>query len=205
MDEFQNTNPIQTYILSEIKKFRIETKLPVGFTIDAGPNIHLLYPGEIKDEVNNWIKKQLPDYWNENKLIFDNEQAILDVYQKYQKLIFAHPVSETEALEVKHDLSQIDKHKADLNEDLIVEKLDRLSQMIEDTKTSLPSEFVKVWDENLKLQKKSSVTGKFKLVIPIIPKIFTYEKEMPYNLVEEFKQMRKDFKNGHYFLYPKTI
>ena len=140
-----------------------------------------------------------------NKLIFDNEQAILDVYQKYQKLIFAHPVSETEALEVKHDLSQIDKHKADLNEDLIVEKLDRLSQMIEDTKTSLPSEFVKVWDENLKLQKKSSVTGKFKLVIPIIPKIFTYEKEMPYNLVEEFKQMRKDFKNGHYFLYPKTI
>ncbi len=63
--------PDSLKILSEIRHFRNESKLPIAFTIDAGPNIHLLYPGEIKNDVNDWIQKQLPEYWDENKLIFD--------------------------------------------------------------------------------------------------------------------------------------
>jgi diphosphomevalonate decarboxylase len=63
--------PESLFIISELKKFRSESKLPVTFTIDAGPNIHLLYPENIKEEVKSWIQKELPVYWNERKLIFD--------------------------------------------------------------------------------------------------------------------------------------
>ncbi len=63
--------PDSLHVLSEIRQFRNESKLPIAFTIDAGPNIHLLYPEEIKNDVNNWIQKKLPSYWIEKKLIFD--------------------------------------------------------------------------------------------------------------------------------------
>jgi len=63
--------PDSLNILSEIRQFSKESQLPLAFTIDAGPNIHLLYPAEIKNEVNSWIQKKLPHYWSEQKLIFD--------------------------------------------------------------------------------------------------------------------------------------
>lgn len=63
--------PESVKILSLIKTFRKETKLPLAFTIDAGPNIHLLYPKEIQDKVCDWIHAELPEYWKEKKLIFD--------------------------------------------------------------------------------------------------------------------------------------
>ena len=142
-----------------------------------------------------------------NKLIFENEQTIVETYQRFQKNIFINHKSKTESQdqsEVSNALAEIDAHKDKLDETAILDKIDALTRIIEDTRVNLPTEFVQAWDNNLKLQKKSTVTGKFKLVIPIIPKVFTYEKEMPYNLVDEFKQMRTDFKNGHYFLYPKA-
>lgn len=63
--------PESLHVISEIKKFAKESKLPVTFTIDAGPNIHLLYPKEIKSEVEQWLQIQIPDYWKSNKFIFD--------------------------------------------------------------------------------------------------------------------------------------
>ncbi len=38
-------------IINSIRKFRTETKIPVCFTLDAGPNVHVLYPKEFKDQV----------------------------------------------------------------------------------------------------------------------------------------------------------
>ncbi len=45
--------------ISRIRRFRKEQKLPVYFTLDAGPNIHLLYPEEIQDRVGEFKKEQL--------------------------------------------------------------------------------------------------------------------------------------------------
>lgn len=45
--------------IDEIRKFRKESALPLYFTLDAGPNLHLLYPESIKIEVNKLIDSKL--------------------------------------------------------------------------------------------------------------------------------------------------
>lgn len=51
--------PESLWLIDEIKKFREKEKIPVCFTIDAGPNIHLLYPKTYKIPVCHWIDKVL--------------------------------------------------------------------------------------------------------------------------------------------------
>jgi diphosphomevalonate decarboxylase len=63
--------PESLHLISEIQQFRYETQLPLCFTIDAGPNLHLLFPEEILEDINQWIRRQLPDYWNHKKIIMD--------------------------------------------------------------------------------------------------------------------------------------
>jgi diphosphomevalonate decarboxylase len=46
-------------MINRIRSYRADTKLPVYFTLDAGPNIHLLYPDDIFLEVNDFVKTQL--------------------------------------------------------------------------------------------------------------------------------------------------
>jgi diphosphomevalonate decarboxylase len=46
-------------MIERIKNFRNETKVPVYFTLDAGPNIHLLYPLEYSKAVLDFIKNEL--------------------------------------------------------------------------------------------------------------------------------------------------
>jgi diphosphomevalonate decarboxylase len=67
--------PESLHVISEIKKFANDSGLPLTFTIDAGPNIHMLYPEEIKKEIHHWLQKQFPEYWNEHKFIFDHTGA----------------------------------------------------------------------------------------------------------------------------------
>ena len=43
-------------LINEIRAFREETKIPLCFTLDAGPNVHLLYPENEADKVENYIK-----------------------------------------------------------------------------------------------------------------------------------------------------
>ncbi len=55
-------------IIHKLRAFRNEKRLPVCFTIDAGPNIHILYPSEIKKEVNSFVLNELSQlceaqYW----------------------------------------------------------------------------------------------------------------------------------------------
>lgn len=47
--------------INEIKQFRREKNLPVYFTLDAGPNIHLLYPHDCVAEVEK-LKIELSQY-----------------------------------------------------------------------------------------------------------------------------------------------
>ncbi|MFK7808091.1 MAG: diphosphomevalonate/mevalonate 3,5-bisphosphate decarboxylase family protein [Saprospiraceae bacterium] len=46
-------------MIEAIRSFRAETNLHIYFSLDAGPNIHLLYPDEIKKEAQAFIQEQL--------------------------------------------------------------------------------------------------------------------------------------------------
>ena len=58
-------------ILNEIRAFRNETKIPLCFTLDAGPNVHLLYPESEAEKVEHFIKENLASYCVDNKWIAD--------------------------------------------------------------------------------------------------------------------------------------
>ena len=59
-------------IINEIRGFREETKIPLCFTLDAGPNVHLLYPESEAEKVEHFIKDHLATYCVENKWIADH-------------------------------------------------------------------------------------------------------------------------------------
>ncbi len=51
--------PDSLRLIEEIKNFRATTKIPACFTIDAGPNIHLLYPKSHEVAVRRFIDEKL--------------------------------------------------------------------------------------------------------------------------------------------------
>lgn len=62
--------PNSILIINRIKEFRESTGLNLGFTIDAGPNIHLLYFEKDKEEVLPFIES-LRQYCEKGRIIFD--------------------------------------------------------------------------------------------------------------------------------------
>lgn len=58
-------------IIDEILNFRKDTGLPVCYTLDAGPNLHLLYPDSCSKEVHTFIEENLKNYCFDNKYIDD--------------------------------------------------------------------------------------------------------------------------------------
>ncbi len=64
--------PATLRMIEKIRTYRDETKLPVYFTLDAGPNIHLLYPKKIAAKVNYFIQAELAELCEEGRLIKDN-------------------------------------------------------------------------------------------------------------------------------------
>jgi diphosphomevalonate decarboxylase len=64
--------PSTLSMIEKIRRFREETKLPVYFTLDAGPNIHLLYPNNIKRKVDTFIFDELEQHCEQGKMIHDN-------------------------------------------------------------------------------------------------------------------------------------
>jgi len=60
--------------LDLIRRIRIARNhgLPVFFTIDAGPNIHLIYSESVKEKALAFIHADLSDICPENKIIFDS-------------------------------------------------------------------------------------------------------------------------------------
>ena len=59
-------------LINEIRAFREETKIPLCFTLDAGPNVHLLYPESEAKKVDGFIKNKLVHYCDENRWIADH-------------------------------------------------------------------------------------------------------------------------------------
>jgi diphosphomevalonate decarboxylase len=69
-------------IINKIWKFRSETKIPVCFTLDAGANVHVLYPENVRVETLQFIKDELVGYCQNGQYICDEigygSQLLLD-------------------------------------------------------------------------------------------------------------------------------
>jgi len=56
-------------LIEAIWAFRRETKLPLYFTLDAGPNLHLIYPDSYKAKIQAFVNEVLSPYCE--RIIFD--------------------------------------------------------------------------------------------------------------------------------------
>ena len=57
--------------IEKIRDFREETKHPLYFSLDAGPNLHLLYPDEISVPVQEFIQQELVQFCEEGQWLKD--------------------------------------------------------------------------------------------------------------------------------------
>lgn len=64
-------HPNSLAIIEKVRAYRAETKHPVYFTLDAGPNVHLLYPGEIVHEVRAFVESELASHCENGYCIQD--------------------------------------------------------------------------------------------------------------------------------------
>ncbi len=71
MPYFILMKPNTLEIINKIWKFRNETQTPVCFTLDAGANVHVLYPESTKDKVLQFIKNELVGYCQNGQYICD--------------------------------------------------------------------------------------------------------------------------------------
>jgi diphosphomevalonate decarboxylase len=58
-------------IINTIWRFRNETNIPVCFTLDAGANVHILYPENVREHVLQLIKGELVGYCQNGNYICD--------------------------------------------------------------------------------------------------------------------------------------
>jgi diphosphomevalonate decarboxylase len=58
-------------IIKAIRRFRNETSIPVCFTLDAGPNVHLLYPAANETIIRAWINAELVEFCENGRWIDD--------------------------------------------------------------------------------------------------------------------------------------
>jgi len=58
-------------IIQAIREWRQETGVQVYFTLDAGPNIHMLYKNQDAIVVEAWLRQKWPYYYDNKKILFD--------------------------------------------------------------------------------------------------------------------------------------
>lgn len=71
MPYFILMKPNTLEIINRIWKFRNETQIPVCFTLDAGANVHVLYPENVREKVLEFIKDELVGYCQNSQYICD--------------------------------------------------------------------------------------------------------------------------------------
>ena len=59
-------------LIKRVRQYRQDTGHALYFSLDAGPNLHLLYPDEIKTEVQTFIKDQLSPFCENQAWIADH-------------------------------------------------------------------------------------------------------------------------------------
>jgi diphosphomevalonate decarboxylase len=63
--------PESIALIKAIRQVRVETKLPIYFSLDAGPNIHLLYPDKIAPQVKELQADVFKNYCVDGLIIED--------------------------------------------------------------------------------------------------------------------------------------
>jgi len=58
-------------VLNKVWDFRAKTGLPLCFTLDAGANVHLLYPQQEAAQIEPWISSTLKPFCQEGQMIHD--------------------------------------------------------------------------------------------------------------------------------------
>ncbi|SEA63025.1 diphosphomevalonate decarboxylase [Flavobacterium gillisiae] len=71
MPYFILMKPNTLQIINAIWKFRNDTKIPVCFTLDAGANVHVLYPENVSGIVLQFIKDELVGFCQNGQYICD--------------------------------------------------------------------------------------------------------------------------------------
>ncbi|NJM78736.1 MAG: diphosphomevalonate decarboxylase [Flavobacterium sp.] len=71
MPYFILMKPNTLEIINKLWKFRNETQISVCFTLDAGANVHVLYPENVKAKVLEFIKNELVGYCQNGHYICD--------------------------------------------------------------------------------------------------------------------------------------
>lgn len=64
--------PNTLIIIEKIREFRNNSKLPISFTLDAGANVHLLFPNSVKDKAMAFVKNTLIKFCREKNFISDH-------------------------------------------------------------------------------------------------------------------------------------
>ncbi len=64
-------HPNSLVLIEKVRTYRKETGNPLYFSLDAGPNLHLLYPDTIKDAVKSFISNELIQYCEDDQWIAD--------------------------------------------------------------------------------------------------------------------------------------
>lgn len=65
-------DPNTIEIINRVRSFRERSHLPLYFTLDAGPNVHLLYPESSSQPIEEFIKEELLPLSLEEKSLFDH-------------------------------------------------------------------------------------------------------------------------------------
>lgn len=63
--------PESLKLIELIDDFKAQTKLPLTYTLDAGPNIHLIYPKKADEQVKPFIESILKPYCDNSQVIYD--------------------------------------------------------------------------------------------------------------------------------------
>jgi len=69
--QFILMEPNTLALIQKIQNFRMGTNIPVCFTLDAGANVHLLYPNNESKRIKDWINTELVQFCVNGKWIDD--------------------------------------------------------------------------------------------------------------------------------------
>lgn len=64
-------HPNSLKVIEAVINARKVLKLPVGFSMDAGPNVHLLYPKYEEERVMPWLESEIRPLCHEQKILWD--------------------------------------------------------------------------------------------------------------------------------------
>ena len=68
---FTLLKPNTLRMIEILRDWRQQTNIPAYFSLDAGPNLHLLYPDEVSTQVKDFTEKYLKPFCEDEKIIYD--------------------------------------------------------------------------------------------------------------------------------------